>query len=432
MASLLGFALTVSAQTRPATPVTQPARTAQAATAQGAARADAGAGTSVTAAAGATAGATMTADAGVSPLADAGAVAPAAPMSAGPIPTFRPHAPPLPPPTPEQTAAFDAMSQAAETYQRGAADYKDAITTIVTLHYEEKKKAILGGLDREIGIEKDELKKARETAIKRLEDFVARVQRSERAARGDARTRCTGSLRSTRSARARTTTRTAISPSTLRPAIALYKRVIREFPTYNELAGIYYFLGHALNDSRRSDEAQQVWRSLVCHNHYPYPVPPDPKVADADQIQPMPQDHDNAFWTAWRYKYPTAAALKKGPKADTVYDDPYPNDCAIVPQPTLLPGAGSEVRRGDLVAHRRLGVRPARPARRRGRHRAVGRVGLQPCGERLHALDAVQEAAALSAWRSTSTRGRSSSSSATTRPSASSSTCSTTPTSKRS
>ena len=66
------------------------------------------------------------------------------------------------------------MRQAAETYQRGATDYKDAITTIVTLHYEEKKKAILGGLDREIGIEKDELKKARETAIKRLEDFVAR------------------------------------------------------------------------------------------------------------------------------------------------------------------------------------------------------------------------------------------------------------------
>ena len=47
------------------------------------------------------------------------------------------------------------------------------------------------------------------------------------------------------------------------------------------------------------------------------------------------------------------------------------------------------------MAHRRLGVRPARPRRRRRRLRAVGGLGLQPRGERLHALDAVQEAAAL-------------------------------------
>jgi tetratricopeptide (TPR) repeat protein len=253
------------------------------------------------------------------------------------VPTFRPHAPPLPPPTAEQAAAYEAMRQEAETFQRGAADYKDAITTIVSLHYEEKKKAILGGLDREIGIEKDELKKARETAIKRLEDFVARYSgaNAQPEATPDAMYR----LAALYEERARSDDDPNSDQAiTLKPAIALYRRVIREFPTYNELAGIYYFLGHALNDSRRVDEAQQVWRSLVCHNHYAYPVAADPKDPDVDPIAPMPQDHDEAFWKTWRSKYATAASLKRGTRADTVFADPYPTDCTMVPQPNLLAG----------------------------------------------------------------------------------------------
>ena len=38
---------------------------------------------------------------------------------------------------------------------------------------------------------------------------------------------------------------------------------------YREIAGVYYFLGHAYNDSNLTEEAQSVWRSLVCHNKYP-------------------------------------------------------------------------------------------------------------------------------------------------------------------
>ena len=105
------------------------------------------------------------------------------------------------------------MRQEADAYAKGARDYKDTITTIITLHYEEKKKSILGGLDREIGIEKEELKKAREIAIKRLEEFVAQVQRRRTRSPRRRRTRCTASRRSTRSARAATTTRTPTSRS---------------------------------------------------------------------------------------------------------------------------------------------------------------------------------------------------------------------------
>src|SRR5258708_1740578 len=253
------------------------------------------------------------------------------------VPTSQPHSPPLPPPSPSQIAAYQTMQQEAAAYERGARDYKDAITPIVTLHYEEKKKSILGGLDREVGIEKDELKKARETAIKRLEDFIATYSgaNAQPEATPDAMYR----LAALYEERGRSDEDpNADMAITLRPAIALYKRVIRDFPQYRQLAGIYYFLGHALNDSRRVGEAQQIWRSLVCHNHYKYPTTADPKNPDVDEVTPLPQDHDEAYWKVWRSRYPRPEALKKGPKDETTFNDPFPRDCEALPQPDILAG----------------------------------------------------------------------------------------------
>jgi tetratricopeptide (TPR) repeat protein len=305
----------------------QPARSAPTADA-GASHMDGGAPGASTSSASSDAGLSSNAEAASSPSAEA---------PPAPVPTFRPHAAPLPPPTPQQTAALDAMRQEAEAYERGARDYKDTITTLVTLHYEEKKKAILGGLDHEIGIEKDELKKARENAIRQLEVFIDRYSgaNAQPEATPDAMYRLAALYEERARGDEDPNSDFAV---TLRPAVALYKRVIREFPKYNELAGIYYFLGHALNDSRRVDEAQQVWRSLVCRNHYKYPTPPDPKNPDVDTVAPMPQDHDDAYWKTWRGRYPRFEALKKGPKSDTSFDDPYPQDCEILAQPNALTG----------------------------------------------------------------------------------------------
>jgi hypothetical protein len=261
----------------------------------------------------------------------------ASPDRSASVPTFRPHAPPLPPPGPARVTAYEELRKETAAYERGARDYKDAITTVVSLHYEEKKRSILSGLDREVSIEKDELRKAREVAIKRLSDFVATYSgaNAQPEATPDAMYRLAALFEERGRSDDDPNADLAV---TLRPAIALYKRVIREFPKYKELAGIYYFLGHALNDSRRSAEAQQVWRSLVCHNHYRYPTTTDPKDSDVDEVTPLPQDHDQAYWKVWRSKYPRAEALKKGPNSDTTFDDPFPRDCDAVPQPSLLPG----------------------------------------------------------------------------------------------
>jgi tetratricopeptide (TPR) repeat protein len=276
-----------------------------------------------------------------SPAPGAGSPSPAATATAEDllsVPTYRAHAVKLAPPSSAQVSAYREIRQEADTYARGAQDYKDAITTIVTLHYEARKKSILGGLDREVGIEKDELRKAREIAIRRLEDFVGKYSGAN--AQPDATPDAMYRLAALYEERARGDEDANADMATgLRPAVELYKRVLREFPNYKEVAGVYYFLGHALNDSRRVPEAQQVWRSLVCHNRYAYPVASDPKSPDVDSIAPLTQDQDEAFWKRWRTKYTTPASLAKGPKAETTYDDPYPQNCEMVAQPDVPTGA---------------------------------------------------------------------------------------------
>ena len=251
-------------------------------------------------------------------------------------PTARKMNPPPPPPTPQQVAALGALKEEVDAYEKGAKDYRDTVTTIIRLHYESKKREVLSGLDREIAIEKAELRKARDIAIKRLEEFIAIYTgaRSQPEATPDAMYR----LAALYEERARSEDAPEPVEIGLKSAIALYKRVIHEYPKYREIAGIYYFLGHALNDSGRIPEAMQVWRSLVCTNHYDYPTPPDPKDPDKDTIKPMVQDHEEAFWTAWRNKYKDAKAVSRR-NPETVYVDPYfGNDCKYIPQPAVRQG----------------------------------------------------------------------------------------------
>ena len=136
----------------------------------------------------------------------------------------------------------------------------------------------------------------------------------------------------------------------LRPAIALYKRIIVEFPGYRELAGVYYYLGHAYDDANRAAEAQQVFRSLVCHDRYPYPAAADPRDPARDAVAPLPQDHDRAYWQAWDVKRDGKRDAKRGgPKAraraagedDGTFEDPFPDTCQPVAQVTP---AGQEPR----------------------------------------------------------------------------------------
>ena len=178
------------------------------------------------------------------------------------------------PPTPAQVAALGELEREAAVYEGAARDYRGVLTRIVQHHYEDRRRPRAGRRS------------------------TPRSPSRRRACTTPARRRSAGSRPSspptaarTRTPRARPTPCSAWPPSTRsapaptegdaergsaagleagdRALQAHHPRVPRSTASS---AGIYYYLGHAYNDSSRLPEAQQVWRSLVCHNQYTYPT----------------------------------------------------------------------------------------------------------------------------------------------------------------
>src|SRR5690606_6758234 len=139
----------------------------------------------------------------------------------------------------------------------------------------------------ELSIEKEGLGTARGEAIRRLEEFVATYSgtNADPEATPDAMVR----LASLYEERARDNFDADLTTG-LEPAINLYRRIIQEYPDYEEIAAVHYYLGHSLTDAARLEEGQQAWRALVCANKYK--VLPDPGDSGKILLQPLPQDHD--------------------------------------------------------------------------------------------------------------------------------------------
>ena len=241
---------------------------------------------------------------GVNPVATASAPPPAstttAPAAATAVPPRqRQTFPPPPAPTPQQLKAFELLQKEARDYEASAREYRRLLTMIVRQHYESRRKQVLTSLDKEIAIEKQGLVTARNEAIQRLEDFVARYSgpQADPGATPDAMFR----LAALYEERARESPDVDIAQG-LEPAIALYRRLIREFPRYEEVAAVHYYLGHAMTDAGRLDEGQQAWRALVCNNRYT--VKDDPKDPSRLALEPLPQDHDAKFWDEWSLRHP--------------------------------------------------------------------------------------------------------------------------------
>ena len=275
----------------------------------------------------------------------------------------RKQAPQPPTPSAQQLAGLQELEKEADSYEKAARDYRRAITGIVQHHYEDRRRRVLSALDNEISIEKKGQRDAREEAIHRLEAFIAKYSGAN--AHPESTPDAMFRLAALYEDRARTDTETAEDLAQgLRPAIALYKRIIKEYPQYRDLAAIYYYLGHAYNESSRLAEAQQVWRSLVCHNQHGYPTGVDSKDPEKDLVVKLPQDHDRDYWTGWEARHPTppnammSAGSKgragrpppppprkrkstlKGPTTDlddeVSFHNPYPDACKPIAQKTAL------------------------------------------------------------------------------------------------
>jgi hypothetical protein len=267
--------------------------------------------------------------------------APASTIGLG-APKLRKQAPPPPVPTPSQLKAFGILQQEARDYEAGSKGFRRNLTMIVRHHYEQRRKRVLTALDREIVEERHGLDEARQEAIQRLEHFVERYsgENADPRSTPDAMFR----LGALYEERARSNNDADLTTA-LEPALSMYRRLIKEFPRYEEIAAVHYYLGHGYTDAGRIEEGQQAWRSLACSNRYT--VKDDPKDAGKIALDPLPQDHDDKFWQEWYNKNPVpldqagragrgkAAAPKAGTaKADAeerVFTDPY-DGCKPLPQ----------------------------------------------------------------------------------------------------
>lgn len=265
--------------------------------------------------------------------------APTAGVSAGP--KLRKEAPKPPAPSAAQLKAFGILQQEARDYESGSKDYRRNLTMIVRHHYEQRRQRVLSALDREITEEKHGLDDARQEAIARLERFVERYsgENADPRSTPDAMFR----LGALYEERARSNNEADLTTG-LDPAIAMYRRLIKEFPQYEEIAAVHYYLGHAYTDAARIEEGQQAWRALVCNSRYT--VKDDPKDAGKILLEPLPQDHDDKFWQDWYNKNPVPLdqargrgkppAKATGAKAvadaeERTYTDPY-DGCKPLPQ----------------------------------------------------------------------------------------------------
>jgi len=274
-----------------------------------------------------------------SPLSGSQSSSSAAPVgsgSFGSMAKLRREVPKPPAPSVQQVQALKQLAEEAKIYGEGAKHFRRTLTMIVRHHYEAHRRRVMAVLDKEIGAEQKNLESARDNAIRRLEAFVQHYSgpNADPTATPDAMFR----LAALYEERARSASEGDVG-QLLKPAIALYRKIAKEYPSYEEIAAVHYYLGHALTDAGRIEEGQQAWRTLVCFNHYQ--VVDDPSDSERIALQPSKQDHDQKFWDRWYNKNPipldqmTGKATNQGRKADkdeeTVYVDPY-SGCQALPQ----------------------------------------------------------------------------------------------------
>src|SRR5690606_22604166 len=127
-----------------------------------------------------------------------------------------------------------------------------------------RRRGVLAVLDRELATERQGLETARNEAIARHESFSGRYS----GVNADPKATPVAMFRLAALYEERAREKEAELTTGLEPAIQLYRRIIREYPKYEEVAAVHYYLAHALTDAERIEEGQQAFRALVCNNRY--------------------------------------------------------------------------------------------------------------------------------------------------------------------
>ena len=212
--------------------------------------------------------------------------------------------------TPADQKELEQMQQAVGRFETASKEFRGVVSAIVKQEYEKKRRELVARYDGNIKAAEAEEKLRRADAIAVLERFLAKYPTDRRwtpdvifrlaelyfersndeyLASVDAAQKA---AEQAAAANSKETTATSPPPPTpdYEKTIALYRRLITEFPDYRLIDGAYYLLGYCLGEMNKEPEARQAFLALVCSNHYQALDPPAPPVPTKARAQTQFQD----------------------------------------------------------------------------------------------------------------------------------------------
>jgi TolA-binding protein len=228
-----------------------------------------------------------------------------------------------PPPSPEQVAALLEMEAEVDRFTRTGSSYRDSVNSILLREYQRRRRDRQAGYARQIREEERLQNEARDRAIRLFEAFIRRYP-TDPTYTPDAMFRL-GELYYERSAiqyqdAADAGNAPASGHPDFSPTVELYRELIRRFPDYRRIDGVYYLIGYCLNEMGQLEEARLAWLNLVCANRFQYTgQPPPAESGDAPEGEGSSQHPALSLGT-------TPAAPVEGP-----FVDPYVGCTPVVP-----------------------------------------------------------------------------------------------------
>jgi tetratricopeptide (TPR) repeat protein len=269
-----------------------------------------------------------TSDAAV--MADASAamsVNPAAPFGESEVPEFlatldKRVKDERPAPTADQIAGLTRMEAEVAGFKRSGDAYKETLVAILRREYLRQRRQRSEGYGRQIAEEEKLQDASTLEAIAMFEGFVKQYP-NDPTYTPDAMFRL-GELYFERSAiqyqvavnavlDARDKGQELTEPAKdFAPTIELYREIIRRFPQYQRIDGVYYLIGYCLNEMGQPDQARIAWLNLVCANQYDFKATLD-AVADDKLAKQAERESKNPSLTIGTL---TSSAPKGGPLGD--------------------------------------------------------------------------------------------------------------------
>jgi tetratricopeptide (TPR) repeat protein len=257
-------------------------------------------------------------------------------------------------PTPIETApidpkVLDEMQKDVQRFTEMVAEYRGTAKDVLKRAFKEKMKSVSAKYDAQIELNEQDAKERRRDAIAMFEAFLQKYPNDKRWT-PDAMFRL-AELYYEKSAEdyldADEAYKKAIdqpnAPADLAPpkvdyspTIALYRRLLTEFPNYRFLDAAYYLLGFCLGEMGEDQQAKQTLLALVCANKFkPLDAPaPPPENGGKEDVYDgcVPVRKDSKFlpeaWTrVGEFHFDSAQELKYAiaafKKVLTFKDSPY-------------------------------------------------------------------------------------------------------------